>query len=708
MTTAIPLILIAALVVVQNLLAEEPEPIGLDSTTFGDEPPSRPRTHQVRQAISEHAVIYGEARVSGPLLYARTTSNDNLLHLLIAFVGHECAAIDDVLLTDVTIPDADLDGDGLVTAGIYANKVRLRKHLGTAAQAADVKLVAEVAEWTANHRLREIAYLYARLAFDQDIFPTGIPGISAWIKGRKVLDPRDSVTRWTPNPALAVRDYLTNSRFGLAAATGEIDDASFIAAANVCEEMVATETLAETVAAVDTAADTLELSTTTALPYQTGDRVQVTTTGTLPTGIAAVTDYFIVVVRRANGPRVALATSYAGAIAGTLLDITGTGSGTHTVSKNAEPRYTTNGSFATDQDPSQVIEDLLSSMAGRLSHTGDVWSLRAGAFTAASLTFDESDLRGPLGVQTRHPRRGRFNAVKGVYASPLNAGVETDYPPITNSTYETADNGERLWAERNLPFTSRPHTAQRLAKIALERHRQEISVAFPANLTGLQLKVGDTVDLDNTRMGWSGKAFEVASWSLPEDRDDEGNPLFGVDLGLRETASAVYDWASGEETSVDPAPNTNLPDPFTVAAPTGLAVSSEQVLTGTGDETFRALVTWTAPLDSLVLNGGRIEAQWKESADADWRPSWFVEGDETETVIYMLEKGVDYDLRVRSINHFGVRSAYSTVTNFTVTSPGGATAQLDYGQFSDSVTENLDYGQFSDAVTANLDYGEFA
>ena len=47
------------------------------------------------------------------------------------------------------------------------------------------------------------------------------------------------------------------------------------------------------------------------------------------------------------------------------------------------------------------------------------------------------------------------------------------------------------------------------------------------------------------------------------------DPLSRVALALRETASAVYSWTgSSEETTVDPAPNSNLPDPFTVANPT--------------------------------------------------------------------------------------------------------------------------------------------
>ncbi len=680
------------------------------------------RTSQIRQAIAPRRIIYGEARVSGPLVYVTTTQDNKMLHLVIALAGHEIESIDDIIMNDTIIRDHELDGSGnVIGSGFYSGHARIKKHLGTAAQVADADLVAEVPEWTTNHKLSEIAYLYIRLEYDQDTYPTGIPAISCWVKGKKILDTRDSITRWSPNPALVLRDYLTETKFGLSAAASEIDDTFTDSAANVCDEMVLTEDIAIGVSFfnVDTTLDKWNLTTVEpSTSLQTGDRGQMTTTDTLPTGLSLATDYFVIVAERRDS-RAALpalpdaaaikfATTYANALAGTQIDLTDQGVGTHTFTKKAEPRFTANGFFESGETPIQTIENILSSMGGRVSNTGGTWRIRSGAFVTPTLIFDETDMRGALSVQTRHPRRVRFNAVRGVYASPLNSGIPTDFPVVTNATYLTADNGERLWLDRNLPFTSRTHTAQRLAKIELERHRQEITVAFPVNLAGLQVEVGDTVNIDNTRMGWTGKDFEVVTWALVVEQDDDGAPLLGVDLGLRETASEVFDWASGEETQVDPAPNTTLPDPFTVATPTGLSVSSQQILTATGDETFRALVTWDLPSDIHVLEGGRHELQWRASADSppNWNPSWRVDGDQTNAFIYMLEKGVDYDVRLRAINHMGVHSGFIQQLNFTVTSPSGAQAFLDYGEASAAVTENLDYGQASAAVTTNLDYGE--
>lgn len=65
-------------------------------------------------------------------------------------------------------------------------------------------------------------------------------------------------------------------------------------------------------------------------------RVQVSSSGTLPAGLAAATDYFVI---RLSDTTIKLATSYANAVAGTAIDITGAGTGTHTLN-TLLPRYT--------------------------------------------------------------------------------------------------------------------------------------------------------------------------------------------------------------------------------------------------------------------------------------------------------------------------------------------------------------------------------
>lgn len=90
-----------------------------------------------------------------------------------------------------------------------------------------------------------------------------------------------------------------------------------------------------------TADDTTDICTYTSTAnfpsnLLTGTRTRLTTTTTLPAGLATATDYYLIKV---SDTTFKLATSYANAIAGTAINITSTGTGTHTITWLL-PRYT--------------------------------------------------------------------------------------------------------------------------------------------------------------------------------------------------------------------------------------------------------------------------------------------------------------------------------------------------------------------------------
>jgi len=192
-------------------------------------------------AAVDHQIIYGRSRVGGVRLYDASTGGSNdFLHRIIGFAGHEIESYDEIYLNDEVIT---IDGSGNVTSPArYNGFVRIRRFYGTTTQAADADLVSETStlaegRWTTNHRLFGVAYIYARFKYDADVFPNGIPIISATIKGRKIYDPRTTTTVWSDNPALCIRDYLTAS-FGLNQTSAQVDDTSITTAANICEEVV--------------------------------------------------------------------------------------------------------------------------------------------------------------------------------------------------------------------------------------------------------------------------------------------------------------------------------------------------------------------------------------------------------------------------------------------------------------------------------------
>ncbi len=150
------------------------------------------------------------------------------LHIVMALCEGPIAAINTVYFNDVASTDERFDG-----------LVLINKHLGEDDQAADADLMAACPdEWTSDHRLCGVAYLYIRLKWDSTAFATGLPVITADVDGRTVYDPRTATTAMSHNPALNIRDYLTNSRYGRGIPAALVPDTFIIAAANYCDEIV--------------------------------------------------------------------------------------------------------------------------------------------------------------------------------------------------------------------------------------------------------------------------------------------------------------------------------------------------------------------------------------------------------------------------------------------------------------------------------------
>ncbi len=533
------------------------------------------RTVAIRSTVESHKVIYGTARVSGPMVLAVTTDSvpaisetgpNRFLHLLIPLAGHEVEEISAIYLNDQLVDIHPVSNDAATAPYYRADTVRsyvkVKRLLGAADQLADPDMVAGVPGWTTAHRLQGIAYLYVRLEYLQDIFPLGIPNISAVVKGKKVYDPRTATSYWTDNAALCVRDYLA-SDYGFNCSSSEINDTYATAAANVCDEVV----------------------------------------------------------------------TYLGG--GTSI------------------RYQCNGVIDTAVAPLDNLQALVSSMAGAVTYVQGQFRPYAAAYDspAGSIsTAAGSDiLAGPIQVDWRAGRKELFNAVKGTYVDPSRNWQPTDFPPVTNATYEAEDNGERIYKDIELPFTTHPEAAQRLAKIILEKGRQGVRATIPVTHAGLKYAVWDVVTLTDNILGWSAKPFRIVRWNL-------GVPG-PITMTLQEESSASYDWNSGEATAVDPAPDTNLPDVFTVGSPGALTVTEALYVTRSGDGVkVLAALSWGASPDPFLKD---YQVEYKIKTDT----VWIVLPRTTATAqdIEDIAPGT-YDFRVKAVSNLGVSSPYSTAS----------------------------------------------
>lgn len=460
----------------------------------------------------------------------------------------------------------------LNTTPSTTSRARVRWMLGGADQAVFADLVTQFpAEWTSAHRGRGVAYLVAELDFDPDIYPSGIPNISAVVRGAdEVFDPRTNTTGYTENPALLMRHYLLHP-FGGKRTAAQLDDTSFVAAANVCDQSV---------------------------NYGTGSTALYT----------------------------------AGYVAGT------------------------------EQTPAAVCDELAEAMAGRWGYAGGVVRVRAGAVGAAVADINASWLaEGTLAVQPRLPRAQLGNVMQGTFIDPASNWQQVQFPRVPVGAEAAAllveDGGAELAQDVEFGAITRAGQAQQVAAVLLREARQGLTVTLDCNMRAYTLQMFDVVSLTLPRYGWAGKLFEVVSRSFT---------LGGaIRLVLRETGSSVYAFGTSFGTT-DALPNTSLPNPWQVPTMGAVTASSGPTVLPDGSVVSRVVLTWAAPADSNVLQGGYIELGYRDGSSG---------GGDFQTVradsfsghtLVGLRGGRGYVFMLRAVNGLGVRGQWGPLTAHTV------------------------------------------
>lgn len=538
----------------------------------------------MREPAASARVVYGKTRVGGTIVFMEATGpNNETMHIAVVMACHEIESVESIFLNNEQAllgQDGDVYTIDLLSTKAFLQKISISLIGAIFNRSTPIKKYAQF-DWllgtqdqepmstlfsgtsASNYRFKGLAVFGAKFIFDQDIWPQGLPNITAEIKGKKVYDPRTLTTAYSNNSALCIRDYLTNTVYGLGATTSEIDEDSFIAAADICDENVSL------------------------------------------------------------------------------------------ASGGTEKRYTTNGAFNTSETPKDILGKMLTSCGGNLCYVGGKWTIKVAEYRTPSLTLTDDDFVSEVSIQSALSRRDIFNAVKGTYSEPNALYQLSSFPPVTNATYAAQDN-ETIWKDIQFPFTTSVATCQRLAKIDLEKIRQQITVTGSFKLSAFKLQTGDTVYLDIERYGWNQKVFEVIDWSFDFANSDSGSAPI-VSMTLRETASAIYDWDSGDETVIDISPNTSLPDPFN-ATPCGISVTD--VLEIAAETVITKLVVTTTGTTGFQEN---YEVQAKVSTATDWINLGKASGNVFE--LYNVIDGAVYNVRARTINTLNVRSDWATASH---------------------------------------------
>lgn len=612
------------------------------------------RTQAIRQPIAPHQIIAGRVKVSGVYIFVHTQENDGgeangHLFMVHAYAGHEVRAFGPFYFQDNLTTDTAFGSEQVFW--------RITPHLGASDQAADTNLVAEIGDpyWTEDHRLRGRAYLAIKLYWSPEIWAAGIPNISSIVEGvNDIYDPRTAATGWTNNAALFIARWFT-APWGMNLAQSDLNEASVIAAANICDERVRVKTGSATAVPIPNAGSPVTYTglfdlSDGARELDVGDGVRLTTSGTLPTPLATDVTYYVIPstpynvsdesvdLNSASPVGIRFATSAANAIAGIAIDITSGGSGTTTILYWDEARYKLNGQWTLDSPKGQVLEQLLTAMAGSAVLIGGQWFLHAGAAATPIVTLTVDDLRDEMQWVPKRSMRDRFNGIRAVYVNPDANWQPVDAPLLQSATYLEEDDDEELIHDARYPFTTSTRAAQRLQKIALEMNRRQGTLTFPAKLTAMRLQVWDGVYVTHERYGWDQKQFRVVGWVLTEDG--------GIDLTLREDDADVYAWSSSEEQDSAVQQGVVLPDPDTIAAPESIVVD-----------------TPTIPIYSrLNATIGEVKSIWRDGYDVEFRPRSFETWSSTgriDTELISIVTSEAIDIQVRAVTRSGSPSAFA-------------------------------------------------
>jgi hypothetical protein len=595
-----------------------------------------------RDAAHSRKIVYGRARIGGNVVYLESTGTDNkYLWLVTAIAGHEIDAYEQVWFNDQKVWENGNFTSAWATQGNSATSPYIdigfykgdQTTADNNAQRGSASLVENSTKWTDNHKLLGTAYMVVKLTYDQDKFAQGLPNISTVIRGKKVYDAQKDSTspyyesslgvstqrennsatwQWSQNPALCIRDYLVDVRYGLGESVDNILRSSIDTATDVCNETI------------------------------------------------------------------------------TLSDTT------------SQVRYTMDGVIDTGNSIKANIENMTGAMIGRLVYSGGKFELHAGKYVAPTVTIDESMIIGEISVQTKQSRRNAYNGVKGVFLSETDNYILADYPAQISSTYAAQD-GDPIYLDMPLPYTVNNIRAQRLAKLALQRSRQQEAITIPCNLNALKFKIGDNISVTNTRLGYSGKVFEVVGYSMGFSSDQ-----MVVNVEAIETAASIWDWATSDEEVFLGAGEVDLYDGTVAIAPASVSVAGDSFLAADGTFSTSFNVSWPDAVDAFT---DHYVVEHKLTTASDY---FSQQTKSSPFTIIGLQNGQQYNVRLKAVNGIGVSSAYVSATQTAATDttapslPTSITATAGYKSISlvwtNPSEKDFDHVEIHRATTSNGTY----
>ena len=342
--------------------------------------------------------------------------------------------------------------------------------------------------------------------------------------------------------------------------------------------------------------------------------------------------------------------------------------------------FSCNAVISTDKTLMSNVKIFMSGMRGVVPYTQGVYKLIIEAAGSSTFAFTEDHIVEGISFEGEK-RSNKYNRVIATFTNPEKNWQEdqVEYPDAGSSEYTTflsEDGGFELESRVSLPTITNVYQAKHMAQSILKRSRDGIRCSFLSTAEALQVAVGDIVSVTHRTPAWNAKPFRVMGLSLKDD----GNVI----VVLTEHQDSIYSWATISE--VPNYPDTNLPNPYSASAPTGLTVSSGenyQVTNNDGSTSPRIYVAWTASADSFV-DYYVIQARIAGGTPSEY--PWDIEHTTDSTPLYIsgVASGTTIDVRIKAVNAMGVSSTWVQVNDhaIAVLVGGGSGGTTTFSQIS--------------------------
>ncbi len=297
------------------------------------------------------------------------------------------------------------------------------------------------------------------------------------------------------------------------------------------------------------------------------------------------------------------------------------------------------------------VKVFLKGMRGLMPYVQGKFKLLIETTGTATFSLNEDNIIGGIKLESER-KNDKYNRVIVNYVNPeKNYQSDAVVYPETDSehqTYKTADGGFLQEGNITLDTIISPYQALEFGKIVLNRSRNNLKLGITVNYEGLDLAIGDIVNVSSTILGMVNKPFRVSGMTL--------NANFTASLSLQEHQDSWYTF--DEKTIVPVISDTNFPDPFTVQPPSAITLDDELIQYNDGTVIVAMNITIGASPDQFVRE---YQVEYKRTADTNFIVHSRGTVDLFHRVLNVIS-GDNYTVRVKAINSLAVESTNVTAT----------------------------------------------